>query len=398
MAKMLQKIAFTFMTLIYKVDPHFIPNDGLFAADIKVPLDPATPRPAMNLPEYQRITASEVQMDLFRPDQDLKRVPDLLYPVFHPSEAQPPKSSTSTYKPVGMLCHLDRIYVRVLKSLFTNPDAYKYLKVGSCAVNQATDTHYYVLYALNGCDGQRQENQDSVIYSNTLRYEPEETTELVVRELPFSVGLECHYHKHHRSYQLGYYPEVFKETIFVGLTSGASITHVDERGDVLLPVRSYSIGEPMYFEVKAHSRDTAGRRVYLNKCYISASEDLTATPTYTVLDNYGCLVDSKQNAQSKFYPSTDESTVRFSVASVLFKDLISQPKDKRIMFVHCEMTLGPQTPAPSAKSCTYDLSTKRWTELLGDDSVCTCCDTSCPAPESSDTATMMISSNPWEIV
>ncbi|XP_072513006.1 zona pellucida sperm-binding protein 3 [Salminus brasiliensis] len=339
--------------------------------------------PSISLPESQRILASEVKTDFFKPDQVLRQLPNLLTPVLLPSPL-PPKttpSPTSAPRPVEMLCHLDRIYVRVLKSLFSNPDAGKYLKVGTCAVNQATDQHYYVLYSINGCSGKRQENPDTVIYSNTLRYEPLESTELVIRELPFSVALECHYNKHHRSYQLGFFPEVLEETIFVGLKSGASLTHVDENWSILPPLRSYVIGQPMYFEVKA-PRNTKGKRVYLSKCYITTSPDLKSTPRYMVLDNYGCMVDGKTSTQSKFHPSNDETTLRFSVGALVFKNVMSQPESKRIMYIHCEMFLGPQKPTPSAKSCSYTLSTKRWTELLGDDSVCTCCDSSCPAPES----------------
>uniref|UniRef100_A0A3B4E5K7 ZP domain-containing protein n=1 Tax=Pygocentrus nattereri TaxID=42514 RepID=A0A3B4E5K7_PYGNA len=373
MINMLLKAALTLVILTRMVDLYPLEVSRGPASCPVLPL-------GLNLPESQRILPSDVNEDLFRPERNQRPVPDLLKSILL-SPTSPPTvpSETSASRRVDMLCHLDRVYVRVLKSLFNNPNAWQYLKLGTCPVNQARDEHYYFLYYLNSCNVTRQENENEVIYSNTLSYEPA-STELVVRELPFSLSLECHYNKYYRSYQFGYMPQMVPRTVFWRLDTGFSITPVDELWKPLASGSSYVIGQPVYFEAKA-PWSPEGQRPYLNNCYISSA--IGSTPKHTVLNNYGCMIESKKSAQTKFYASDEKNTLRFSVGAFVFKDMISEPAENKVMAIHCEMALGPEKPTPSLKSCWYNMDTKRWSELYGEDSVCACCDTSCPAPDPS---------------
>ncbi|XP_046693565.1 zona pellucida sperm-binding protein 3-like [Silurus meridionalis] len=351
----------------------------------KAPTNPTpnTPCPPLKLPQFQQILSSDVHKLVFKPARNHRPVTDLMKSILLPkllpaTEAPLPSESNN----IELLCHVDRIYVRVVKSLFTNPDAGKYLKVGTCSVNKATPEHYYFLYPINNCNAQRQENENEVLYSNTLLYEPV-TDEPVVRELPFSVPLECRYNKHFRAYSVGYRPQIEAGTVFLSLQSGVSLTPVDENWEPLGTLQSYTIGQPMYFEARApHSND--GKRLYLSKCYITASQNPDTTSSkYIVVDNFGCMVDGKNTPQSMFYPSDDKATLRFSVGALVFKDMVSQPENKTEMFIHCEMQLGPEIPNASTKSCSYKPEMQGWLELNGEDSVCACCDSSCPAPDQS---------------
>lgn len=121
---------------------------------IQTPHGQAQP-PPLKLPESQGILASEVHKLLFRPGTGETQLPDVLKSILLPPP-QPPVPPQPDTKLVDVLCHLDRIYVRIVKSLFSDPDAWKYLKVGNCAVNEATDKHYYFLYRLNSCNVDRQ--------------------------------------------------------------------------------------------------------------------------------------------------------------------------------------------------------------------------------------------------
>ncbi|KAL6481576.1 hypothetical protein MHYP_G00096560 [Metynnis hypsauchen] len=387
MINMLLKVALTLVILTYKVDLYLL-KTRMRRSPASNPVLP----PSLNLPESQRILASDVKEDLFKPERNRRPLPDFIKSILVSPTSPPKVPATSGSRPVDMLCHLDRIYVRVLKSLFNNPNAWQYLKLGTCPVNQARDEHYYFLYYLNNCNVKRQENENEVIYSNTLRYEPE-STELVVRELPFSVSLECHYNKYYRSYQLGFMPQMVVETIFWTLDTGFSLTPVDAFWKPLASGRGHVIGHPVYFEAKAHW-SPEGKRLYLNNCYISSATG--STPKYTVLNNYGCMIESKKSAQTKFYASDDENTLRFSVGAFVFKDMISQLAENKVMVINCEMALGPEKPTPSSKSCWYNKDTKRWSELYGEDSVCACCDTSCPALDPSVPITP-VTSNTWEL-
>ncbi|XP_053532005.1 zona pellucida sperm-binding protein 3 isoform X2 [Ictalurus punctatus] len=363
----------------------------------QTPVNPTlhTPCPPLKLPQFQQIRSSDVHKLIFKPARNLRPVPALMKSILLPSPT-PATAAPLPSKPrrIELLCHIDRIYVRVRKSLFTNPDAGKYLKVGTCTVNTDTAEYYYFLYPINSCNVQRHENENHVLYSNVLSYEPL-TDEPVIRELPFSVPLECRYNKHFRSYNVGYHPQVEAGTIFLNLQGGVSLTPVDENWKRLASWQTYMIGQPMYFEaITPHGH--AGMRLYLSKCYITASQNPDTTPKYTVMDNYGCMVDGKNTPQSKFYPSEDKATLRFSVGALMFKDMVSDPTEKKEMFIHCEMFLGPELPTSGTKSCSYMADAQGWSELYGNDLVCACCDTSCPAPDPSVTL-KIISSGAWGV-
>ncbi|KAF4075145.1 hypothetical protein AMELA_G00231300 [Ameiurus melas] len=363
----------------------------------QTPVNPTlnTPCPPLKLPQFQQIRSSDVHKLIFKPARNLRPVPALMKSILLPSPT-PATAAPLPSKPrsIELLCHIDRIYVRVQKSLFTSADAGKYLKVGTCPVNKDASEYYYFLYPINSCNVQRHENENRVLYSNVLSYEPL-TDEPVIRELPFSVPLECRYNKHFRSYNVGYHPQVEAGTVFLSLQGGVSLTPVDENWEPLASWQTYMIGQPMYFEAMT-PHGHAGMRLYLSKCYITASQNPDTTPKYTVMDNYGCMVDSKNTPQSKFYPSEDKTTLRFSVGALMFKDMVSDPTEKKEMFIHCEMFLGPELPTSGTKSCSYVADAQGWSELYGNDLACACCDTSCPAPDPSVTL-KTISSGAWGV-
>lgn len=115
---------------------------------------PVTPCPPLKLPESQPIAFSAVRKNMFSPVGNRRSVPKEMKAILLPSTAtQSPL--TPQPKSVQLLCHIDRIYVRVQKSLFSNTNAEKYLKVGTCLVNKDTPEYYYFLYPISSCNVQR---------------------------------------------------------------------------------------------------------------------------------------------------------------------------------------------------------------------------------------------------
>lgn len=107
------------------------------------------------LPGSVRISASMLHKELFTPEIGNRPVPSLVKSILLPEMAAR-KPVQSVFSPVSDMvevkCYMDRIIVRVLKSLFTYPSAWRDLKLGTCAVNKATATHYYFVYYLKGCE------------------------------------------------------------------------------------------------------------------------------------------------------------------------------------------------------------------------------------------------------
>ncbi|KAK9981412.1 hypothetical protein ABG768_000945 [Culter alburnus] len=360
----------------------------------------ATIKP-LNLPGSVRIPASMLHKELFTPEIGGRPMPSLVKSILLAEKATG-KPAQSVFAPaskmVDVMCYLDRIHVRVLKSLFTNPSAWKDLKLGTCAVNKATDTHYHFLYYLKGCEIIRGEDANRVTYTNTLYYRPMSVaTELIVRELPFTVPIRCSYTKFHRSYAVGFLPRITGGTFYKPLhrQSGTRLAAMDASWNNLLVGQSFVIGKPMCFEAKGSSMETR-KRMYLNSCFVTSHPSPLSTDKYPVVENYGCLVDSKNSALTKFYTSPNKLTVRFCMTAFMLKNMVSQPSSKKSMFMHCEFDFGPEIPTPSAKSCMYNAKYKGWTELYGDSSVCNCCASTCPAPLRA-TGRSMITSDSWDL-
>ncbi|XP_067298730.1 zona pellucida sperm-binding protein 3 [Pseudorasbora parva] len=347
------------------------------------------------LPASVRIPAALLYKELFKPEKGGRPVPPLVKKILLPEPVTPTKRSFTGPKTVEVMCFLDRMHVRVLKSLFTNPNARKILKLGTCHVNKFSGTHYHLIYFLKECGVQREEDADRVIYSNTLIYKPADTG-VIIRELPFTMDIRCSYAKFHRSYTAGFLPHIAGGTLFKGLTRKAPLLAAMDDSWKLLPVgQSFVLGKPICFEAKGVS-SRPGKRLYLNTCFVTATQNPMSTDKYSLVENYGCLVDSKNSDLTKFYTSANKMTVRLCVAAFLFKNMASKPPFKKTMYMHCELGLGSETPTPSAKSCTYNAQTKKWTELYGDSSVCNCCASTCPAsPRAAGNS--MVTSESWDL-
>lgn len=115
---------------------------------ILVPRAHGTPQP-LNLPLFTRIMFP-IPRGLFKPEGGISPLPDAVRQMLLPPA--PVKPTPPQYGAVDALCHLDRMYVRIKKGVFVNPsEAWRYLKVGTCPVNEDTAEHYYFLYYLKGC-------------------------------------------------------------------------------------------------------------------------------------------------------------------------------------------------------------------------------------------------------
>ncbi|XDV15595.1 hypothetical protein PO909_015646 [Leuciscus waleckii] len=338
--------------------------------------------------------------ELFTPERDSRPrpVPPLLKSILLAETADVKPKKPVSDPNFEVMCYMDRIHVKVRRSLFADPSAWKNLKLGTCAVNKGSDTHYHFLYYLKGCGIQRGEDADRVIYSNMLHYMPDDT-DLIVREQPFRVLIRCSYTKFHRSYKVGFLPHVAGGILYktIQTRKGPTLNAVDASWNLLPAGQSFDLGKPVCFEAKSSSMGTR-KRLYLNSCFVTSNPSAWSAEKYSVIENYGCLVDSKKSALTKFYATDDKMTVRLCVGAFLFKRMVSLPQSKKTMFLHCELDFGPETPTPSAKACMYNKHTKMWTELYGDDAVCKCCASQCPAsPRASGQCKSLITSESWEL-
>ncbi|KAI3352847.1 hypothetical protein L3Q82_019423 [Scortum barcoo] len=271
------------------------------------------------------------------------------------------------------------MYVRIRREVFNTLDAYKYLKLGTCPINQGTKEHYYFLYLLKtDCGFKTESSADYHLINTVLCYKP---TTPVLREMPFKIPLQCKYPRFFHSYKVGFYPKLQGGTVYKALQrrSSFTLTPLDASGNEITGAKTYTLGKPMYFEAKCpySTAMSTAQRLYVNKCFMTASQDPSSNPKYTVIDNKGCMVDGKVTKQSKFLTGASKMVQKFSVDAMIFKDMASTSSSPQQLYMHCDISLGKLTPTASSKACNFDSESKKWKELYGDDCVCMCCDSTC---------------------
>ncbi|XP_053275483.1 zona pellucida sperm-binding protein 3 [Pleuronectes platessa] len=350
-------------------------------------------------PRYKLISKFKFQKEAFKPERGVRPLPAFATEVLVvPSNTGTTTVAAARAPQVEILCHLDRIYVRVLRVGFRSLDAYKYMKLGSCPVNQGTKEHYYFLYLLTtDCNFKKESLPDYLSYSAVLQYNP---TGPVIRELPFVVPVQCKYHRLFHSYKVGFNPILQGGTVFKELTpkQNAVLQAQDALGNALSGSKTYILGQLMFFEAKTAEATTKSgdQRMYINECFMTADQSPNSQPKYTVIANRGCMIDSKLISQSKFLSGSSKMSQRFQVSAFIFKDMVSTSSVSQQLYMHCEVTLGVSPPSPSSKACNYDSATKKWKELYGHDSVCTCCETTCPSAQAT-ASKKTISSASWKV-
>ncbi|XP_057699980.1 zona pellucida sperm-binding protein 3 isoform X1 [Corythoichthys intestinalis] len=343
-------------------------------------------------PWYRIVHFSQDPKELFMPEKGFRPVPDTVKEMLlAPPPTVVPPGGAAKSRLVGVLCHIDRMYVKVSKELFSTRDAFKDLKLGNCPVNEATSEHYYLLYLLKSdCGFERESTEDYLFISIVLHYKP---TTPVMREMPFDVTLQCKYPRHFHSFNPGISIQLRRGTVYKPLRSKHAyiITPQDASGKEIGGDQTFVLGQPMYFEVKQTNTST-DQRLYINKCFMTASEDPYSEPKYTVIDNQGCMIDSKVTRHSAFIKGP-LNIQKFSVSAFVFKDTAFSSSPQ--LYLHCEFSMGDPTPTSSLKACNYHRFTKKWKELYGHDSVCACCESSCLPP--SKASGNIVSSPSWRV-
>ncbi|XP_056457834.1 zona pellucida sperm-binding protein 3d.2 isoform X1 [Gadus chalcogrammus] len=310
------------------------------------------------------------------------RVRDLLLPV-----TPTPASPASALEPgsINTRCDGDKMDVQVHKSVLGWGGSASHLSVGTCRPTGSTGQFIYFEIRFNQCRTVRMVINNGLVYSNTLRYDPPPPPGPIRRVVPFTLPVSCQYDRYHYSYKIGYIPKIETQGVLKPITSREdfTLTPRNARWKRLSPwERTHVLGKPIFFEVSTRSL-APGRRLFVESCFATQGTSTTSTPRLSIVNNFGCMV--KQIGRSRFIPSS-KKRVRFIVDAFLFNATV-QP-----LYMHCAMSTADSTATPTAKACTYDYAKKQWREVSGQESVCSCCATSCSSAPSSD---VMVRSKSW---
>uniref|UniRef100_A0A3B5AR75 Zona pellucida sperm-binding protein 3-like n=1 Tax=Stegastes partitus TaxID=144197 RepID=A0A3B5AR75_9TELE len=327
--------------------------------------------------EYLRVPYANDRKEDFKPQKGARPLPEWARKMLL---GDPPTISLTEEldkrKLVEILCHVDRMYVRINREIFKSRDAYKYLKLGTCPVNQAKGKYYYLLYLLKSNCGFKKEVGNVFLIFSTFVLQ----TCLILVCFPFDCSRLFY------SYKIGFHPKLQGGTVFRALQPKSTfvLTPQDASGNAITGIKSYILGQPMYFQASgvAGAPSSGNGRLYINKCFVTPSQDPNSNVKYPIIDNYGCMIDGKVMLQSKFLPADSKMVQKFSVGAFIFKNVASTTSQQQL-YMHCELSVGPHTPTRTSKACNYNSGTKKWEALFGNDCTCACCESTCSVDLSS---------------
>ncbi|XP_062394638.1 zona pellucida sperm-binding protein 3d.2 [Sardina pilchardus] len=352
------------------------------------------PSPYLQLPMFQHSRVPLVAKDHFSPlsGEGHEKLPSNIKEILLPVSPPVKKSRHSGgVRGVVIKCRVNKMEVRIPKRLLGDLSSHSHLAFGTCQANNFTKHYISFVYDVYECGSRRTIVNNRVAYANTLQYAPAITTGPIRRVIPFTLPITCHFNRFHYSYKIGYKPKVQTQKFFKSMTSRHAVytlTPFDAHWRRLNASGGYAIGRPMYFEAEGPPMEIDGR-LYIHSCHITANKSYTSEPRFAVIDNFGCMTDSKSSSESRFISYT-RNAVRFSVGAFVFQGVTNKQ-----MFMHCEMSVGGETPTESDKSCSYNHKTKRWDELHGLDLVCSCCESTCISPPAA--TNKMVSSGAWSV-
>uniref|UniRef100_A0A673CES8 ZP domain-containing protein n=1 Tax=Sphaeramia orbicularis TaxID=375764 RepID=A0A673CES8_9TELE len=331
------------------------------------------------VPTYLTVSADMVQKKFFKPEKGFRSLPSSVVEILRatPSPASPSTPANSK-KNIEVLCHIDRMYVRIKKELFNNRYAYRLLKLGTCPVNKDDKDYYYFLHLLKTDCGFKTEVGDYTMNIKiTLHYKPPQSKNrwIRLREMPFSISLQWF-----NSYMIGFHPKLMGGTVFKQLTQKSNFLLIaqDASGDKLTGSKVYTLGQTMYFAARRADSIAVSddERIYINKCSVTTSQDPNSSPKVVnpcIVSICSCMTDGKLTRRSRFLPCASKKIQRFSLGTFVFQDKISGSTSQVCQY---ELVQSYVLPCRNVSCVTRLKCLFLWKELYGDDAVCACCEKS----------------------
>ncbi|XP_035858662.1 zona pellucida sperm-binding protein 3-like isoform X4 [Sander lucioperca] len=293
-------------------------------------------------------------------------------PVAVPFELRYPVPAAT----VAVECKEKVAHVEVKKDIFgtghlINPSE---LFLGNCAPAAEDPVAKVLIFevALQDCQSTLTMNQDSLIYSFTVNYTPRPLDIApVVRAIQAAVIVECHYPRKLNVSSLPLdalwipFSAVMVANEFLYFTLKLMMDDwKNER-----PSHQYFLGQVINIEATVKQFFHVPLRVYVDTCVATLSADVTSTPSYAFIDNFGCLVDARiTGSVSKFMPRVADNKLQFQLEAFRFQGVASG-----VLYVTCHLKATSANDGVDAthRACSY---ISGWKEASGVDAACGSCE------------------------
>ncbi|XP_019744138.1 zona pellucida sperm-binding protein 3-like isoform X2 [Hippocampus comes] len=280
--------------------------------------------------------------------------------------------------PVRVTCTPTLMIIQVKADVYgsvVSPDGIflggvEYSGFRQCQAQRADDSEVVIKAGLQHCGTQLSVSDDSLIYSNQLTFSPA-PHHGITRQTQMVVPVSCHYKKTHIVSSQARLPLQFVAAS--PKTSPFSLRLMSENWTRLRLSNVFYLGDVLNLEASYTNYGPEQRRLFIDSCVATLSPEAASVPRYFLIENNGCLADSKQRgSRARFLSRVRPDLLQLQLDAFLFNG-----DERNTLFLTCRLkaTSEMRRSNTAHKACTYMHS--RWENIDGSPDVCRCCDTTC---------------------
>ncbi|XP_039608602.1 zona pellucida sperm-binding protein 3-like [Polypterus senegalus] len=159
------------------------------------------------------------------------------------------------------------------------------------------------------------------MYENVLHSKPEKVLGVIRRKQPVNIALKCCFFRYYHVYKGAVHPtwSVPSGVRSLHHPSGMVLKITDATFSKPSEAK-YHLGQEIHFQAVSYPNSTR-QWLFLRSFYVTPNPNPNSRPQCTVIDNYGCMVDSKQEScSSRFERPRMANVVSFTVSAFQFNN------------------------------------------------------------------------------
>ncbi|XP_040272641.1 zona pellucida sperm-binding protein 3-like [Bufo bufo] len=242
------------------------------------------------------------------------------------------------------------------------------LTLGKCPVSSTTALQGFLVfeYSLNICGFSRMTSGNTVTFFTELVYRPNAAPNVFSR--PFQQQITC-------ISDISFNPTPIETTVMVQVFGVGQLSFSFQfmNDDFTAPsdVKQFFLGSPIFLSISVDTGNHLPLQLFVDECIVAATEVLSDSAQYVLINNHGCFVDGKV-ASSRFVEPPLLDTVKLTFPAMKFVGA----NDK--IYIHFKLMVWDPKTVNGLKMCSYLSDVDRW-QLLGNprSDLCSCCDSIC---------------------
>ncbi|XP_043942238.1 zona pellucida sperm-binding protein 3-like [Protopterus annectens] len=282
---------------------------------------------------------------------------------------------------VTVQCREAELLVTVNKDLFGIGQLVKEddLTLGSegCTPSSVNATTAVFQYELHHCGNTVMMTPDSLVYSTSLFYNPTPSDNpTIIRTNEAVVPIQCHYPRRNNVSSNAIKPTwiPFYSTVSSEQRLQFSLRLMSDDWTTERTSNVFLLGDVLNIEASVSTENQVPLRIFIDGCIATLQEDENTSPKYPVIDNYGCLMDSKSSDSSSAFisPRPQLNKLWFSLSAFRFFN-----DTRSMIYITCYLKAADATGSPNStnKACTFIKPDHIWSPVEGSSDICDCCNT-----------------------